>query len=147
MALGMAVPAMWPAMCEAIGRPDLATDPRFADMDARRENSRECTAVLDAHFLTGTAESWLAPLRARGLWVAPINRVEDLPSDAQVVANDLVMELADGAKAARMPFTLRGHEPATGMAPEHGADSEAILAELGFDAEATLALKATGVIW
>lgn len=147
LALGMAVPAMWPAMCEAIERPDLASDRRFAGMDARRSNSAECTRILDAHFLTGTAERWLTALRARGLWVAPINRIEDLPADPQVAANNLVITLADGSKAARMPFTLRGHEPGLGRAPEHGEHSDAVLSDIGFEGEAVLELRAAGVVW
>jgi crotonobetainyl-CoA:carnitine CoA-transferase CaiB-like acyl-CoA transferase len=147
LALGMAVPAMWPAMCQAIGREDLATDPRFADVDRRRTHAAEAVRLLDAHFLTAPAGHWLDRLRARELWVAPINRLEDLIDDPQVAANGYLLEIDGGDIAARMPFTVRGHEPGRAAAPEHGADSDAVLAELGFSGEEVASLREAGVVW
>ena len=147
IAMGMPLPAMWPQMCAAIGREDMAIDARFADMGARRRNAPECVRVLDAHFLTGTSTDWLDRLRASGLWVAPINRVEDLVEDEQVRANGYLRTIDGAATTPRMPFTLRGHEPGHGAAPEHGADSDAVLAEVGFDGAAVAELRAAGVVW
>lgn len=48
-------------------RPELATDERFADFAARRRNADELLAVLDAVFLSRTAEKWLDTLRAAGV--------------------------------------------------------------------------------
>ncbi|MFN0145198.1 MAG: CaiB/BaiF CoA transferase family protein, partial [Dehalococcoidia bacterium] len=147
IALGMAIPTMWGPMCEAIGRPELADDPRFADARSRMKNAEECVRILDAHYLTGTSGQWLDALRARGLWVGPINRVEDLITDEQVRANGYIREIEGGGTASRMPFTLRGHEPGRAAAPAHGADSDAVLGEVGFDAEAVAELRAAGVVW
>ena len=40
----------WAQLCECIGRPELATDPRFVDMAARAENNEACIAILDEVF-------------------------------------------------------------------------------------------------
>jgi crotonobetainyl-CoA:carnitine CoA-transferase CaiB-like acyl-CoA transferase len=48
----------WPDLCRRIGRPDLATDPRFANMPARAKNAAACTAELDTVFATRTLEEW-----------------------------------------------------------------------------------------
>ncbi len=147
LALGMAVPAMWAEMCRAIDREDLITDPRFASMESRRVHAADAVQILDAHFLTNTADYWLERLRARELWVGPINRVEDLMDDEMVRANGYLLEIEDGTKAARMPFTIAGHEPRPGAAPEHGQDSDAVLAEAGLSAESIQDLRAAGVVW
>ncbi len=147
LALGMAVSGMWAEMCRAIDREDLITDPRFVTMDSRRVHAADAVKILDAHFLTNTADHWLRGLRARELWVAPINRVEDLVDDEMVRANGYLLDVEDGTKAARMPFTLAGHEPGLGAAPEHGQHSDAILAEAGLSAEIVQDLRAAGVVW
>jgi len=147
IALGMAVPLMWGRMCEAIGLEALATDPRFAEMGERRRNAGEAVRILDAHFLTASSEHWLDRLRAGGIWVAPINKVEDLLDDEQVRANGYLLEADDGSRAPRMPFTIRGHEPGRASAPAHGQHTDAVLAELGFSEEERLALRVEGVTW
>jgi crotonobetainyl-CoA:carnitine CoA-transferase CaiB-like acyl-CoA transferase len=147
LALGMPIPNRWAEMCECIGRPDLATDPRFADAESRRDNARECVRELDAWFATAPAERWLGPMRELGLWVAPINRVEDLVDDAQVAANGLLRTLADGSRATRMPFTIRGHEPGLAVAPGHGEHTDDVLQLAGLDAEGAANLRASGAAW
>jgi crotonobetainyl-CoA:carnitine CoA-transferase CaiB-like acyl-CoA transferase len=147
MALGMAVQAMWPVFCEQVGRPDLVADPRYATMESRRANARALVAELDAMFLTQPREHWLSRMRERGLWVGPINRVDDLLADEQVRANGYLLTLDNGWVTPGMPFTLRGHEPGTAPGPEHGADTEAILRELGFGDDAITRLRASGAAW
>ncbi|MFN0094188.1 MAG: CaiB/BaiF CoA transferase family protein [Dehalococcoidia bacterium] len=147
MALGMAVQAMWPVFCEQVGRADLAADPRYATMDTRRANARALVDELDAMFRIQPREYWLERMRAKGLWVGPINRVEDLLADEQVRANGYVLTLDNGWVTPGMPFALRGHAPATAPGPEHGADTDAVLRELGFDEGAIGRLRVGGAIW
>jgi crotonobetainyl-CoA:carnitine CoA-transferase CaiB-like acyl-CoA transferase len=147
IALGMPLPHLWPAFCESIGRADLATDPRFAEPVARARNASQCVRELDAWFATGTAERWLKPMRAAGLWVAPINRVEDLLEDEQVRANSLLQMLEDGTQTAKMPFSLRGHEPGLRPSPEHGQHTDEVLAGAGIPPETVDALRTSGAAW
>src|SRR5581483_9621652 len=59
----------WPGFCCAAGRPDLATDERFADGEARSAHLEECVAVLDGLFAEHPLEAWKEILgRQDGPW-------------------------------------------------------------------------------
>ena len=147
IALGLILANQWPEFCAAVGLTHLLDDERFASMGARLRNAVALVPLLDAHFLTAPAAHWLTALRERGLWVSPVNRVEDLPDDEQVRANGYLMRLDDGWRTPAPPFRLRGHAPATRPAPAYGADSDAVLAAAGLTEEEILALRADGVVW
>ena len=86
-------------------------------------------------------------MRAHGLLVSPVKRVEELLDDEQVAANGYLVTLEDGTTVPTMPFSLRGHEPGPGSGPAYGADTDAVLAELGFDEQAVLDLRVKGAVW
>ena len=48
----------WAQLCECIGRPELAADPRFVDMAARAENNEACIAILDEVFESQPLSYW-----------------------------------------------------------------------------------------
>ena len=75
----------WPDLCERIGRPDLVTDPRFADGFARFENRGECVrrARRDAS-PSRTLDEWREALAGmKGVW-APVQTAVELYDDPQV---------------------------------------------------------------
>ena len=49
----------WPDFARAIGRPELATDARFKDLNARAGNAAECVAILDAAFASKPRAEWM----------------------------------------------------------------------------------------
>ncbi|MCB0994904.1 MAG: CoA transferase, partial [Acidimicrobiales bacterium] len=57
----------WPALCEALGRPDLVDDARFATADARRANDDALADELGAAFAARSADDWAGALRAAGV--------------------------------------------------------------------------------
>lgn len=61
----------WRALAAAIGRPDLADDPRFATPQARREHRAELEAVLAERFATATAREWVRRLDDAGVPAEP----------------------------------------------------------------------------
>ena|GEM_PF-264507 len=140
-------PRMWPPFKVALGLESLADDARFASYNAMLTHSAELVELLNLHFATAPATYWIARLRTHGVLVAPINHLPDLLSDAQVAANDYLTTLDDGTRTATMPFDLRGHRPATRPGPAYGADTDAVLAELGLDEAAVLALRVGGAVW
>lgn len=140
----------WAPLVELVGRPDLATDERFADAAARRENSAACIAELDAIFAARSAEEWRQVLsRQRGVW-AVVQSPRETRSDAQVVANGYVtpMQLDDDTEVtvARPPVQFNGDRPVARPAPELGADTDQVLLDLGYDWEQLVALKVDGAI-
>ncbi|MDT3439193.1 MULTISPECIES: CaiB/BaiF CoA-transferase family protein [unclassified Pseudofrankia] len=140
----------WDGFCRLVGREDLATDPRFADLRARAENRDACVDELEAEFAKRSFVEWQDLLgRIDAPW-APVQAVEELLADPQVLANDYLGEVdPDGGPAYRLPnvpVQLDGRPPALRRAPEHGEHTEAILLDLGYTWEQITELKDAGAI-
>lgn len=155
LVLGMAQGARhWPAFCRAIGRADLALDPRFTQMKWASGDGQAAVAIFDEVFATRPRDEWLRMLRAASadFIFAPVNRVEDLPDDPQVCENSYIAEFAHPQYGttrmlgfpvglSETPCTIR--EPA----PELGQHTEEILVNLlGYDWERVGKLRERGVI-
>jgi len=134
----------WKTFTEAIGRPDLADDERFAGAIARFKNSEALVRILDGVFGERTLEAWSDRLdRHRLIW-APVRTHAEAAHDPTAVARDLFPEV-DHPTVGRFrtvapPFRLSGH-PMRGNAPAPGlgADTASVLSEAGVDDE-TIAL-------
>ncbi|HWC36570.1 MAG TPA: CoA transferase [Mycobacteriales bacterium] len=139
----------WKPFCELIGRGDLGSDPRFADLAARRENSAACVEELDAVFETKTFEEWKTLLSQLDAPWSPVQSVTELLDDQQVIANGYVGEVNAGGPTYRLPnvpVQFDGAPASLGRAPEHSEHTETILMELGYDWEAISAMKDAGTI-
>jgi crotonobetainyl-CoA:carnitine CoA-transferase CaiB-like acyl-CoA transferase len=117
-------------LCEAIGLPDLPADPRFATNAARVANVDALAGRFDAVFRTRPADHWVAVLRAAGVPVGPINRVDE----AFELAAELGMEPVDsthGVPLVTPPLRLDGERPPIRRPPpgldEHGEEIRAWL--------------------
>jgi crotonobetainyl-CoA:carnitine CoA-transferase CaiB-like acyl-CoA transferase len=140
----------WPDLCCLIDRKDLVSDPRFADLEARRENAAACVSELDREFAKRTFAEWKELLHRLDAPWAPVQSVAELLDDPQVVANGYIGDVViDGEPAYRLPSVpvqFDGRSPELRRAPEHGEDTEAVLSELGVEWEEISALKEAGVI-
>jgi crotonobetainyl-CoA:carnitine CoA-transferase CaiB-like acyl-CoA transferase len=140
----------WPLLCEAVGRPELATDPRFADHASLMANSTEAIAILTGVFASATLDQWRERLATfAGQW-AVVQDTLEAASDPQSVANGYVQECQT---AAGTPFQLVAapvqfdEEPAApGRAPEFNEQGDAILGQIGLDPDAIIDLKIRGVV-
>jgi crotonobetainyl-CoA:carnitine CoA-transferase CaiB-like acyl-CoA transferase len=110
-------------LCDAIGLPDLAADPRFATNEARVANVDALGDAFDAVFRTEPADHWAERLRAAGVPVGPINRVDE----AFALAAGLGMEPTDDTHRVPLvtpPLRLDGARPPIRRPPprldEHG---------------------------
>ncbi|HJP20942.1 MAG TPA: CoA transferase [Alphaproteobacteria bacterium] len=149
--LGAANPRTWKLMVEAIGRPELAEDPRFADNEGRMANRDELIAELESVFTTRTSAEWLEILEAARVPAGPILDVQEMHENEQVLARDMVQEL-DHPVAGRVQTlgppvkfgTTPGgvHRPAPGF----GQHTREVLLEYGFAAAEIEALAASGAI-
>ena len=89
----------WAPFCHLVGRDDLIDDPRFADLAARRANSADCVAELDAVFAGRTFAEWKQLLAELDAPWAPVQSVREVIEDPQVIANGYVGEVAlDGGQ-------------------------------------------------
>ena len=140
----------WADFCRLVGRDDLVDDPRFVDLAARREHSDECVAELRDVFAARTFEEWKSLLAQIDAPWAPVQAVEELLDDPQVLANDYLGEVViEGGPSYRLPtvpLQLDEHPPALRRAPEHGEHTETMLLELGYTWEQIGALSEAGVI-
>ncbi|HXZ47980.1 MAG TPA: CoA transferase [Usitatibacter sp.] len=85
---------LWRAACEAMGRADLAADPRFASTALRARHQAELKDLLEAGFAHSPAEEWIAKFRAAGVPCAPINTYSQALADPQVRHMEWVREIA-----------------------------------------------------
>ena len=140
----------WPPLCEAIGRPELATDPRFADHASLLANSAAAVEILTDVFASAKLEAWRDILASfSGQWAVVQDTLEAV-ADPQTVANGYMQECHT---ASGTPFALVAapvqfdEEPARpGRAPEFNEHGDSILAGLGLDEDAIIDLKVRGVV-
>jgi crotonobetainyl-CoA:carnitine CoA-transferase CaiB-like acyl-CoA transferase len=140
----------WPTFCVAIGRPELATDPRFADHASLMANNLAAAELLEEVFAGATLEEWRRRLASfDGQWAVVQDTIE-AAADPQTVANGYVQ---DCETVAGVPFQLAAapvqfdEAPAVPRrAPELNEHGDAILSELGFDWDAIVDLKVRGVV-
>jgi crotonobetainyl-CoA:carnitine CoA-transferase CaiB-like acyl-CoA transferase len=139
----------WADLCALLGRPDLAADPRFADMASRRENKVACMAELDAEFGQRTFAECKELLSGLDAPWAPIQAVEELLDDPQVMANGYIGTVSEDGLEYRLPAVpvqIDERPPSLHRAPEHGEHTETVLLELGYTWEDITALRESGVL-
>jgi crotonobetainyl-CoA:carnitine CoA-transferase CaiB-like acyl-CoA transferase len=139
-------------MCEVIGRPELASDARFASNASRVHNREELIAILQGIFVTRTMRDWLQALERAGVPCGPINTVADVFADPQVQARVLKLDLphpsigsvpsvANPIKYSATPIDYRSAPPML------GADTDEILREmLGVTPEEIERLRKAGIV-
>jgi len=124
-------------LCEALARPELASDGRFLTNDLRAQNGDELRALIEPLLLSKPTAAWIKLLDAAGVPCGPINNVAQALAHPQVAARNMLVEL-DDPKAGRVrlagnPMKMSAFaDPRTrDPAPDLDADRAAILSELG----------------
>ncbi len=140
------------AYCEAIGRPELAVDDRFAKVTGRLVNRDVLLPMLTEIMRTDTAAAWLERLESAGVPCGPINDFSQTFADPQVRERGIRVDLplSGGgtcpAIASPMRFSASPLDHRVGP-PVLGEHTDAVLGEyLGMDASELASLRASGVI-
>jgi crotonobetainyl-CoA:carnitine CoA-transferase CaiB-like acyl-CoA transferase len=138
-------------LCEAIGRPDWATDARFVRNADRVRHNAELTPMLAERFLEFTRAELTAKLDAAGVPCGPINTVPDVFADPQIVhrqmLRDLPHPLAGTVRQVVSPIRMQDSplvfENPPPLLGQHTAE---VLGALGITEDEQQALAAKGVI-
>jgi CoA:oxalate CoA-transferase len=143
--------AQFAALCGALGRPELPSDPRFREPAARKQNQAALRDIIAGCLLERPAIEWEGKLAAAGVPAGAVRSVPELLDETQVSARDLFRSLAlpEQGREAALPtagFKLNGRRVAPEQAPPLlAADNDKVLAELGYDAQQRRALREGGV--
>ncbi|SLN27470.1 Formyl-coenzyme A transferase [Roseivivax jejudonensis] len=113
-------------LCVALSLP-IADDPRFGSNADRVENVRLLKRLIEAVTLDQTRAHWIAKLTAAGIPNAPIQSVDDVMRDPQIVARNMVVDVLDrngrqAFKAAGNPIKMTDAEDRTARAPAPDLD-------------------------
>ncbi|WP_175759397.1 CaiB/BaiF CoA transferase family protein [Burkholderia ambifaria] len=137
---------------EAGGRAELADDERFATNPSRVRHRDTLVPMLAEMVKTRAKADWIGTLEAAGVPCGPINELDEVFDNEQVVARGMQVSLPHpcGAdvKLVRNPIRMSATPPDARTAPPLlGAQTEAVLRDmLGYDAARIAALKAKQAI-
>lgn len=135
------------ALVTAIGRPELASDPRFSSFTARNEHRAELLEILEARFAERPTADWLETLRGV-VPVAPVRSLEEALDVDELRGRDMLAEYdhptLGTVRSVGLPMHLDGYAPEYRPGPQLAADQEAILLSSGFSPAEIEELCASG---
>jgi crotonobetainyl-CoA:carnitine CoA-transferase CaiB-like acyl-CoA transferase len=138
------------ALMTGIGRTEVFDDPRFSDWFQRKAHEAEMREIIETALAAEDSKVWELRLNDAGAPCASIWKVEEIIDHPQIVARG-AMQTVD-SKYGPIRLMGSGFQMAHGggrldtLAPEAGADTEAVLGEIGYDAAAIAGLRAEGII-
>ena len=140
---------LWQPFCAAIGRPDLAADPRFTDRTERRTRSLELVKELIPVFAARSYAEWETIFAGTGIPFGVIGRLADVIDDEQARHAGIFADTANPEipRTVNNPIRLGFAEPRqAGPPPTVGQHSEDVLREAGYGAVEIDALKKAGAL-
>ncbi len=146
--LALSSERQWPLLASLLGKPELATDPRFLTGEDRRVNAVILMGILDQIFPTQPLAEWRARLDAAGLTFGVVGTVAEIVTDPQALAAGILRPLADtGMMTVDSPFTLTGTEKVpVERAPGFGEHAGTILRGAGYSDADIASLRAAGIL-
>ena len=121
--------------CSLIGLPALSADTRFATNAARLENRQALTLLIEAETAKRTKADLLAKCETQSVPAGPINRIDEVFSDPQVMARSVLIEMAEGLKGVRSPIRFSGGLLGSNLpAPTLGQHDQLLRKKYGRDA-------------
>ncbi|MBT2372635.1 CaiB/BaiF CoA transferase family protein [Pseudomonas fluorescens] len=146
--------AMWRRLCTLLDLAHLPDDPRFACNEARVEHRNELKAILESRLKTRSKREWTELFIGAGLPAGPINTLDEVFNDPQVLHSQLTQTLSHPTLGALRQvvtpiFNNAGAVPGREQRPPPllGEHSVAVLQEAGFDPASIQALLKANVLY
>ncbi|HYM39172.1 MAG TPA: CoA transferase [Thermoplasmata archaeon] len=136
--------------CEALGRAELAADPRYATNPKRVENRATLEPLLESILRGRTTDAWQSLFNEHGVPAGPVYRISDIARDPQVAARRMILEIphrtAGKIRQFGPPFRSTHERGAPAPPPLLGEHTEAVLASLGYTPNQIADLRRRAVV-
>ena len=142
--------AMWLRFCDAVDLPAQAADPELTDNAGRRSHRPRVTAAIAERLAEKRAADWLRILASVDVPAAMVQTLSEVVTDPQVVARQSVMTVPgadDALVTVRSPFRLASTPIRNERFPNLGADTVAVLSDLGYCTEQIDAILSSGAAY
>ncbi|MFP6584725.1 MAG: CoA transferase [Candidatus Hydrogenedentota bacterium] len=141
----------WCILCEALGRPELGTDPKYLSNSDRVDHADELMEILTPYFLEKTTDDWELLLVEKGFPCGPVMTSDEFFDLPQVAAMDMRSTVQHDTigpmDLGGVPIHLSGSPGAVqSAAPTLGQHTDAVLTELGLSLNAIEQLKADKIV-
>jgi crotonobetainyl-CoA:carnitine CoA-transferase CaiB-like acyl-CoA transferase len=138
-------------LCETLDR-DWVSDPRFATIEARKDNEDELDRQLEARCMDFSRDELVDLLVAGDLLTAPINEMPDVVNDPQIRHNEMIVSIEHATEGTvdvtNIPIKFFGTPGGVRLPPPTlGQHTDEILAELGYDANEIEALAESKIVF
>jgi formyl-CoA transferase len=144
--LGIGNNGQWKKLCEFLGQPTLADEPRFATNAERFRHRDELRALLETHLQQVDGEQLCRDLLAAGIPAGAVRTIPQVLTDPHTLHRDMVVQV-EGVPGIGIPVKLsRTPGRAHSAPPRFGQHTRELLLEHGYDAAAIDALVARGTV-
>lgn len=149
----IALPAQWPKLCELMGMPELAEDPRFNSLEIRGANQKELVAIIESWMQEQNSdEDIIEQFREARLAIAPVLSVAEAMAHPHMIQRGTVRTIQDDVygdlQIPGMPLRFSGttnnQNLKTAYLGQH--NREILTTDLGYDNARVDELEAAGIL-
>lgn len=150
MMIGASSQSLWERMATGLGHPEWIEDPRFTNSQTRVQNRPALETAMEDILKTNTTAHWIDVLDEAGIPCGPVNNYEQLFSDPQLKAREMVAYAHDDKLGdvphIRTPIKMGDSIAVRSVAPRLGEHNAEVFGTVGATAEDLAKLKDKGVI-